>query len=72
MFVILYIVFVHGLEVRKPDILNNKGADQPAHPRRLISALVFRFLGKNYIILILVKLNFLASLLAEKTDFYNH
>ena len=22
---------------------NNKGADQPAHPRRLISAFIFRF-----------------------------
>ena len=26
---------------------NNKGADQPAHPRRLISAFVIRFLESN-------------------------
>ena len=27
---------------------NNKGADQPAHPRRLISAFVISFFGKFY------------------------
>ena len=30
---------------------NNKGSDQPAHPRRLISAFVIRFLGSTISIL---------------------
>ena len=35
-----------GLDARKPifRVCDNKGADQPAHPRSLISAFVFRFL----------------------------
>ena len=36
-----------GLDARKTCLrgfANNKGADQPAHPRSLISAYVFRFL----------------------------
>ena len=32
-------------EILSPGFANNKGADQPAHPRRLISAFVIRFLG---------------------------
>ena len=28
---------------------NNKGADQPAHPRSLISAFVVRLIGKDHI-----------------------
>ena len=42
---------------------NNKGTDQPAHPRRLISAFVIRFFGK-FVILTCYKrnFNFLASL----------
>ena len=41
---------------------NNKGTDQPAHPRRLISAFVIRFFGK-FVILTCYKrnFNFLAS-----------
>ena len=33
-----------GLNARKPVFANNTGADQPAHPRSLISAFVIRFL----------------------------
>ena len=35
-----------GLNARKPvfGVANNKGADQPAHPGSLISALVIRLL----------------------------
>ena len=29
-------------------VANNKGADQPAHPHSLISALVFRVLGSTF------------------------
>ena len=44
-----YLIFVGshmGLDARKPVFgffANNKGADQPAHPRRLISNFVIRF-----------------------------
>ena len=40
---ILIHVLYMGLDARKPafwGFVNNKGADQPAHPRRLISAFV--------------------------------
>ena len=42
---------------------NNKGTDQTAHPRRLISAFIIRFFGK-FVILTCYKrnFNFLASL----------
>ena len=36
-----------GIHARKP--ANNKGADQPAHSRSLISALFVRFFGKYHI-----------------------
>ena len=32
--------------MRKPPYANNKGADQPAHPRSLISAFVIRCLDR--------------------------
>ena len=50
-----------GLDARKPvfeGFANNKGADQPAHPRSLISAFVIRFLEISYIILLQVKIQF--------------
>ena len=50
-----------GLDVRKPvfeGFANSKGADQPAHPRSLISAFVIRFLEISYIILLQVKIQF--------------
>ena len=42
----LYLKFVNNLShiMRKPVYANNKGEDQPAHPRRLISAFVVRCL----------------------------
>ena len=44
-------------------IVNNKGADQPAHPRRLISAFVIHFLKSTISRLATSKIsNFLASL----------
>ena len=39
--------------------VNKKGADQPVHPRSLISAFVIHFLESN--IINLVKVNFLIS-----------
>ena len=41
-----------GHIMRKPVLsyVNNKGADQPAHPRSLISAFVFRCLDSNEIL----------------------
>ena len=42
---------LNGLQRKKtclPDFANNKGTDKPAHPRRLISSSVIRFL-KNII-----------------------
>ena len=44
-----YLSMVHhlGLDARKPvfgGVANNTGADQPAHPRSLISAFVIRYL----------------------------
>ena len=35
-----------GLEARKPvfEVCENTGADQPVHPRSLISAFVFHFM----------------------------
>ena len=32
-----------GLDAGKPVFVNNKGADQPGHPRSLISTFVSRF-----------------------------
>ena len=40
---------------------NNKGADQPAHLRRLICAFVISFWKESYLNLLQAKLNFLAS-----------
>ena len=37
---------------------NNKGADQPAHPRRLISTFVIRFLEVTFLNLLQVKFQF--------------
>ena len=39
-----YVAYQMGLDARKPvcRFAKNKGADQPAHPRSLISALVIR------------------------------
>ena len=46
--VIPNVVFYHiVLDVQKP--ANNKGADQPAYPRNLISTLVIRYLKGNVI-----------------------
>ena len=45
-----------GLDARKPVfgvVANNKGADQPAHPRSLISASVFAFRKVFYLDLLL-------------------
>ena len=42
-----------------PNQLNNKGADQPAHPRSLISASVFRCLDS---IILLVSISEISSL----------
>ena len=46
----IYLKIVHIM--RKPVLsyVNNKDADQPAHPRSLISAFVFRFLDSNEIL----------------------
>ena len=41
--------------------VNNKGADQPAHPRSLISAFIIHFLEASYLSLIQAKFNFLAN-----------
>ena len=41
--------------------VNDKGADQPAHPRSLISAFVIRFFESLYLIRLHVKKYFLAS-----------
>ena len=47
---------------------NNEGADQPAHPRRLISAFVIRFLESNISILAKSKMStFLLVLVGEET-----
>ena len=45
-------------------LANNKGADQPAHPRRLISAFVIRFLKSEVTIILhfLVGFNKIKSL----------
>ena len=46
-FEIIYCYIIWDFEVRNPvfgGFVNNKGADQPAHPRSLISALFIRFL----------------------------
>ena len=42
---ISYLIWTSTRENRSSWSANNKGADQPAHPRRLISAYVIRFLG---------------------------
>ena len=36
-----------GFDLRKPSLVfaNNKGTDQPAHPRNLLSAFVIHLLG---------------------------
>ena len=55
-----------GLDARKPvfflwgggGVANNKGADQPAHPRRLISAFVFAFCKVSYVNLLHVTFQF--------------
>ena len=47
-----------GLVARKPvfdGFVNNKGADQPAHPRSLISAFVIPFWKVTYVNLVQVK-----------------
>ena len=43
-------------------ICNNKWADQPAHPRSLISNFVVCFLDESYLHLLREKFQFLASL----------
>ena len=43
-------------------LTNNKGTDQPAHPRSLISAFVIRFLKSTVFNLATGQLKFLASL----------
>ena len=49
---------------------NNKGADQPAHPRSLISTFVVRFLDSMICILAILKVSrfYLASV-AEQVSF---
>ena len=50
-----------GLEARKPvfgGFANNTGADQPAHPRSLISTFVIRFLESIIVNLLQVKFQF--------------
>ena len=42
-------------------ISNNKGSDQPAHPRSLISNFVVCFLDESYLHLLREKFQFLAS-----------
>ena len=53
----------NGPRLRKPVLMicNNKGADQPVHPRSLISNFVVYFLRR-----IISKINFLASLFSRR------
>ena len=48
---------------------NNTGADKPAHPRSLISALVIRFSESSYVNLLQVLFQFLASLCSRRDWF---
>ena len=44
---VLYVFIIFEPQREKtclPGAVNNTGADQPAHPRRLISAFIFRYL----------------------------
>ena len=50
-------------------ICNNKGADQPAHPRSLISNFVDCFLDESYLHLLREKFQFLASLFSRRDWF---
>ena len=50
-------------------ICNNKGADQPAHPRSLISNFVVCFLDESYLHLLREKFQFLASLFSRRDWF---
>ena len=66
---------VHGKQL-DPDcenlssvICNNKGADQPAHPRSLISNFVVCFLDESYLHLLREKFQFLASLFSRRDWF---
>ena len=45
-------------------ICNNKGTDQPAHPRSLISNFVVCFLDESYVHLLREKFQFLATCVA--------
>ena len=47
-------------------ICNNKGADQTAHPRSLISNVVVCFLDESYLHLLREKFQFLASLYGRR------
>ena len=53
-----------SIYARKPvkGFANNKGADHPAHPRRLISTLVIRFLKSDILNCYKQNFNFLDSL----------
>ena len=50
-------------------ICNNKGADQPAHPRSLISNFVVCFLDESYLHLLRENFQFLASLFSRRDWF---
>ena len=50
-------------------ICNNKGADQPAPPRSLISNFVVCFLDESYLHLLREKFQFLASLFSRRDWF---
>ena len=62
---------VHGWQLDRdcknlPSVIcNNKGADQPAHPRSLISNVVVCFLDESYLHLLREKFQFLASLFSR-------
>ena len=59
----LIVAFPHSLispnyRYLSSGVANNKGADQPAHPRSLISALLFAIWEVSYVNLLKVKFQF--------------
>ena len=49
---------LHNNKTCLPGFANNKGADQPAHPRRLISTLLFTVWKVSYLDLLRAKFQF--------------
>ena len=56
--ILLKVIYILALTQDDRGVVNNTGADQPAHPGSLISALVIAFWKVPYVNLLLAKFQF--------------